>query len=68
MPASLFRFFLHHSEPADPMLVRWLRDEIDHLIGLPPEAYVVLVGALVVAFPVALLWFARRRQRELLES
>lgn len=67
MPAAIFQFVLHHSETADPTLVRWLIDEIDHLLGLPPEAYVGLLGAAVVAFPLALLWLVRRRRGALVE-
>jgi hypothetical protein len=65
MPTPLLRVILHHSEAADPTLVRWLRDEIDHLFGFPPIVYVVVLGAGMVAFPLALLWFARRRRDEL---
>ena len=65
MPSALVRFVLHHSESTDPTLVRWLRDEIDHLFGLPPEAYVGLLGAATIAFPLALLWLARRRRHDL---
>lgn len=68
MSSAIFRFVLHHSESADPTLVRWLRDEIDHLVGWPAEAYVGLVGAVVIAFPLALIWLAWRRRRDLVES
>ncbi|MBM3138878.1 MAG: hypothetical protein FJZ92_01375 [Chloroflexi bacterium] len=61
MGTALFRFVLHHSEAVDPTLARWLRDEIDHLLGLPTAAYVGLLGAAIVAFPLGLLWMARRR-------
>ncbi|MDE0025090.1 MAG: hypothetical protein OXP69_11830 [Spirochaetaceae bacterium] len=45
---------LHHSEPADPTLLAWIRDRIDAILGLGPAAIVLILGALIVAFPVAL--------------
>ena len=61
---ALFRFILHHSESVDPTLARWIRDELDHLFGFPPAVYVGLLGAAMVAFPLALIWLARHRRAE----
>ena len=55
---------LHHSEPADPTLLRWIRDRIDAILGLGPAAIVLILGALIVAFPVALgVWVLIQRRR-----
>ena len=45
---------LHHSEPADPTLLVWIRERIDAVLGLGPAAIVLILGVLIIAFPVAL--------------
>lgn len=54
---------LHHAETIDPTLLGWILDEIDAILGLPPLAMVVLLGAVVLALPAALatLFLLRRR-------
>ena len=32
----LLSVLTHHSEPTDPVLLRWLTDTIDAVLGLPP--------------------------------
>ena len=55
---------LHHSEPADPTLLAWIRERIDAILGLGPAAIVLILGALIVAFPVALsVWVVIQRRR-----
>ena len=51
---TILPVLLHHSEPADPTLLAWIRDRIDAILGLGPAAIVLILGALIVAFPVAL--------------
>ena len=51
---TILPVLLHHSEPADPTLLAWIRDRIDAILGLGPAAIVLTLGALIVAFPVAL--------------
>lgn len=54
----------HHSEAVDPTLVEWLRHKIDDVLGLDAITMVLLLGAVIVIFPVTLLtlvWFRRRR-------
>ena len=51
---AILTVLLHHSEPADPTLLRWIRDRIDAILGLEPAAIVLFLGTLIVAFPVAL--------------
>ncbi|NQW20722.1 MAG: hypothetical protein HQ477_08370 [Chloroflexi bacterium] len=53
----------HHSEPIDPALWEWLRVKIDHVLGLSPGVLMILLGTVIVLFPVivmALLWRKRR--------
>jgi hypothetical protein len=54
----------HHSEAVDPTLVEWIRHKIDDVLGLDSAIMVVLLGSLIVLFPVILLsfvWFQRRK-------
>jgi len=51
---TILPVLLHHSEPADPTLLAWIRERIDAILGLGPAAIVLILGALIVAFPVAL--------------
>jgi hypothetical protein len=53
---------LHHSEAIDPELMDWIRHEIDSLLGLEPSAIVVVLGAIIIAFPLALMAMVRRQR------
>ena len=59
---SGFGLLLHHSESIDPTLIDWIRHEIDSILGLEPEAIVLALGVVIVAFPVALMLLARRQR------
>ena len=61
----LLPILLHHSEPADPTLLQWIRERIDAVLGLGPAPIVLVLGALIVAFPMVLGAFAviQRRRR-----
>ncbi|MEZ4503561.1 MAG: hypothetical protein R3C39_13115 [Dehalococcoidia bacterium] len=63
---SLLRSPLHHSEAIDPTLIAWIRDEIDHLLGLDPSTIVAILGLAIIAFP---LWLgiSASRQRARME-
>lgn len=45
----------HHGEPGDPVLLGWIQDQIDAIIGLGDLAIVVILGAVVVAIPIGIL-------------
>ena len=53
----------HHSEPSDPVLIGWILDTMQHILGYGPLEIVIPVGIVVVAFPVALAFFAMRSRR-----
>lgn len=59
---SGFGLLLHHSDAIDPELWDWIQHEIDAILGLEPETIVVVLGAVIVAFPVALMALARRQR------
>ncbi len=45
----------HHSEPGDPELMAWIKDRIDALVGLEAEAIVIVLGAIIVTIPLAIM-------------
>ena len=57
-----FGLLLHHSEAVDPTLIDWIRHEIDAIFGLAPSTIVLVLGVVIVAFPVALMLLARRQR------
>ncbi|MCI0804503.1 MAG: hypothetical protein J4O05_07845, partial [Chloroflexi bacterium] len=54
---------LHHSEPIDPTLWEWLSAKIDHVLGLSPGVMVLILGTLIVLFPIVVMVVALRRRR-----
>ena len=64
MPA-LLSAILHHAEAIDPDLVDRIRHEIDAITGLEPSTIVLLIGLVIVLFPVVLLaLFVVRARRQ----
>jgi hypothetical protein len=57
-------FLAHHSEPADPDLLLWIRHQIDAIVGLGPLYIVVLLGIVILAIPlgIAVLFLLNRRR------
>ena len=47
----------HHSEPGDPILLAWIQDRIDAILGLGPETVVFVVGLFIVSMPIAIMVF-----------
>ena len=59
------RALAHHGEPGDPVLLEWVRDRIDDLVGLGPWVIVVILGLVIVAVPVVIMAvFLLRRPRQ----
>lgn len=55
---------LHHEAPGDPTLMEWIKDRMDHVFGLGPEAMVVIFGLVVLAVPALILVaYALQRRR-----
>ena len=56
----------HHGDAVDPVLLEWIKDRLDHLLGLGPWAIVALAGFIIVALPIALvlLYVAQGRQTD----
>jgi hypothetical protein len=47
----------HHGEAADPELLAWIKQLLDHLLGSAGWVVVAVVGLALVAFPVGLVSF-----------
>jgi hypothetical protein len=45
----------HHGEPGDPDLLVWIRDQIDAVVGLGATGMVIVLGAVIVAVPLAIM-------------
>ena len=53
----------HHSEPADPALLHWIKDFLDSVFVIGPWLVVVLLGALIAAIPLAIMGFYLLQQK-----
>ena len=53
----------HHTEPADPELLRWLTHTIDSILGLGPLPVVLAIAIVIAAFPLGLGLLAVRQRR-----
>ena len=56
--------FPHHSEPTDPVLLGWLIDTVDAVLGLPAAVVVALIAIVVLAIPSAIGVLAVRQRRK----
>ena len=52
--AAIWSVARHHGEPADPDLVRWIKNLIDSLVDLGPWTIVIGLGLLILMIPVAI--------------
>ena len=54
----------HHGESPDPTLLKWIKDVLDHLLGLVPWVVIIVLGLIIVLLPVGLIafyiWHLRR--------
>ena len=55
---------LHHEAPGDPTLMEWIKERLDHVLGLEAEAMVALFGLMVLVIPIGILVaYAVQRRR-----
>ena len=47
--------FAHHPEPGDPVLLDWVKHQIDAIVGLGATAIVIALTLVVIAIPVAIV-------------
>ncbi len=53
----------HHGEAANPELLAWIKQLLDHVLGSSAWVIVTAVGLALVAFPVGLILFYLTQQR-----
>ncbi len=53
----------HHGEAADPELLAWIKQLLDHVLGSAEWVVVAIVGLALVAFPIGLILFYLSQQR-----
>ena len=56
---------LHHSEPIAPTLWEWLSTKLDHVLGISPGAMVLILGGLIVLFPIIIAVTAVIKRRDI---
>jgi uncharacterized membrane protein YcfT len=64
---ALLTGFSHHGEAADPHLLKWIKDTLDHLLGVGPWEAILSLGLLIVMIPVivvAVYVLQQRRARK----
>ncbi len=47
--------FAHQGEPGDPVLLEWIRHQIDTIFNLGPGVIVLGLGAFVVVLPIIII-------------
>lgn len=47
----------HHGDTADPTLLEWIMETLDHILGLGPWAVILPLGLLIVLLPLGLVGF-----------
>ncbi len=53
----------HHGDAADPELLAWIKQLLDHVLGSSAWVIIAVVGLALVAFPVGLILFYLTQQR-----
>lgn len=64
MPSWVLWAVAAHQGDADPTLLGWIKDQLDHLLGLGPWTVVALLGVLLVLMPliVVAVYLVQRRR------
>lgn len=52
---TLLAALAHHPEPGDPVLLEWIKHQIDAMVGLGPGAMVIALGLVILAIPGAIM-------------
>ena len=70
MPSpTILSVLRHHGESADPELLAWSKQLLDHILGSSGWVIVAIVGLALVAFPVGLvLFYLSQLRRERADS
>lgn len=60
--------FSHHGEATDPDLLKWIKDTLDHLLGVGPWEAILSLGLLIVMIPVIVVAIYVLQQRRAKKS
>ena len=63
LPYLLLSAAGHHDEIPDAAFLEWIKAQLDHFITLEPWVVVVILGAIVLAIPVAIIGFYLYHER-----
>ena len=57
---------VHHSEPADPVLLDWIKHQMDAMVDMEPQTIVLLLAVVILAIPTFILslYLVQRHQRK----
>ena len=59
----------HHGEAADPEMLAWIKQLLDHALGSAAWVIIAVVGLALGAFPVGLiLFYLTQQQRDRVDS
>ena len=60
----LWSISAHHSEAADPDLLEWIKDCLDHLLNVDAWVVVVVLALILLSIPVSVmtLYLVQRRR------
>ena len=54
---------IHHGEAADPDLLEWIKDRLDHVFNLGPWTAVAILAFIIVLIPFSIIVFYLIQQR-----
>lgn len=65
LPKWLLSVAAHHGEAADPDLLVWIKDRLDHIFNLGPWTAVAVLALIIVLIPlsIAALYFIQQRRQ-----
>lgn len=65
MMSVLNFILLHHGESADPELLNWIKDLLDHFFGSGPWVAIIFLGSAICLMPliVILVYIIQNRKR-----
>ena len=60
----IITFLLHHSDPVDPILILWIQEKLDDILGVNSRIILLAVCVAIVAFPIFIIAKAIIRQTQ----
>ena len=51
----LLSILAHEGEPGDPVLLEWVKHQIDAVFGLGPAAIVITLTFVILSIPIAIM-------------